>query len=157
MNGQESSTKGLIRYSLPDLTVPASERSFYSFPASKLVKEEWQLLRDYRTATDIVKGSEGLDVQGFTYLEHASSLTAEELLTGTNVQEVYLKEVTDLICRLTGAKKAVVDGAAFRQKAPAEQNDDLYHVPKRGSEFDVAVGKLPRDVVRGDKPFYVKD
>ena len=149
MSQSDSCVKGLIRYCLPDLGLPAAERSFYSFPANKLVKEEWQQLNDYRNALEVVKGPRGLDIQGFTYVKHTSSLSTDKLLTGRNAEDVYLKEVTDLICEVTGANRAVVDGVAFGQKKPTQETTDHYHVSKRGSDMVVALSKIARDKVRG--------
>ena len=77
-------------------------------------------------------------------------MSTDELLTGRNAEDVYLKEVTDLICEVTGANRAAVDGVAFRQKEPTQETTDLYHVSKRGSDMDVALSKIARDKVRDE-------
>ena len=139
-----------LRFVVPDNSVTADERSLFAFPANKEVVEEHLELHDFRTATDVVKGAEGLDVQGFTYINHRSALSdSDEWFTGKNVEETYIPETEDLICKLTGAKRAVVNNVAFRHKLTDQQADPNF-VLRRGCEFDLALAALPKDVAMGE-------
>lgn len=141
-------TYGIFRFLEPDLSVPAEERAIFAGPASKLAKEESIELKDFRTATDIAKGVQGLDVQAFTYLNHKSSLTGEEILQGTNAEDVYAPEVCEWILGVTGGSRAVVHNIAFRRKL-AEKAVDLYHVNRAGGEWDKAIKKQPCNKISG--------
>lgn len=142
------STFGIFRFLEPDLSVPAHERATFAGPASKAAKEETIELHDFRSDKSIARGREGLDVQGFTYVEHASSLTGEELLAGTKAEDIYAPEVIGFMLKLTGGSRAVAHDVGFRRKL-ANRQADLYHVQRRGNEMDQAVSKLPRDRILG--------
>lgn len=125
---------GVFRFLEPDLSVPAEERAIFAGPASKVAKEETIELHDFRTATDVAKGARGLDVQAFTYLNHTSSLTGDEILEETNAEDIYAPEVIDFILGVTGGSRAVVHNIAFRRKLATKQVD-LYHVNRAGGEW----------------------
>ena len=141
----------ILRYIVPDLSVPAKDRSFFAFPANKEVVDTEVQLRDLRTDSDsdIVRGSAGLDVQGFTYVNHESALAQlEGWYEGKNVEEVYLPEVEALVCEVTGAKRAVVNNVAFRRREAEKQVDHSFYY-KRDCDLDRDIGKLPKDQVMG--------
>lgn len=147
--------EGIFRFSVPDLSLSAEERSLFAFPANKEVKEERLRLYDARTDGNLVRGPEGLDVHGFTYINHRSALSdCDQWFTGQNIEEIYLPEVEELVCRITGAKRAVVNNVAFRRKL-TEMQDDHGHVLMRGCVLDQEIGKLPRDVPLG-KPCLIR-
>lgn len=142
-----TATHGVIRYSEPDDSIPASERSFYSFPASRLVEDHTHKLHDLRQPP--IKPGTGLDVQGFTWVQHKSALAGEEWFQGRNIEDVYAPETIKLICEVTGAKRAVVGGFGIRTRSATLQEEKPYDVNLKGDGLDLAVSQLPRDVLRG--------
>ena len=149
-----SSAYGVFRFLEPDLSVPAQERAIFAGPASKDVREERIELHDFRTSTNVAREGRGLDVQGFTYVNHTSALTPDEMLYGSNAEDIYAPEMIDLALRVTGGKRAVVHNIAFRRKLATKQVD-LYHVQRRGNEMDVAVKKQPCDRILGKHETYL--
>lgn len=147
-NIQDSKVYGTFRFFDPDPSVPAEERAIYAGPAPKEAKEETIQLHDFRTASDVAKGFEGLDVQGFTYVKHTSSLRGEEIAQGTNAEDMYAAEIVDLVLSLTGAGHAVVHDITLRTN-PSMMQTDLFKVHLRGNEVDQAIMKLPRDKILG--------
>ncbi|KAF7188080.1 Gibberellin cluster GA4 desaturase [Pseudocercospora fuligena] len=147
--GNPPSQKGFIRFTVPDNSIPPEERGLFGIPGNKLVKEEEIDVIDYRNATDenVVKEPQGLDVQGFTYVEHFSSLIEGDKwfeLEGEEFEKVYFEEVKELICKVTGASRAVVNNSGFRRKPVALQNDPNW-VHMKGTELDKMLCALPRD------------
>lgn len=140
---------GIFRFIDPDLSIPASQRAIYASPAPKRVVEEEIALHDLRAATDLPSGQAGLDTQAFTWAKHQFSLSAEELLQGDNVENVYVQEVKDLVLKVTGAKRAVAHQAAFRRGLATKQ-ENLNAVHPAGGEFDEATLKMPRDRFQGN-------
>lgn len=149
---ESSKFYGAIRFIEPDLSVPAEERAIYAGPAAKLAKDESVELHDFRTSTDVAKGLAGLDVQGFTYMNHEFSLGRDEILGGTNAEDIYAKEVIDMMLKFTGASRAVIHNMTFRRKLAVAQ-EDLYHIRRRGDRSDTEIAKLPKDRVQGKAPF----
>jgi len=148
--GVDPSRYGIFRFSVPDLSLTADERGLFSFPANTEVKEERLQFHDARMDTNIVQGPKGLDVQGFTYIEHRSALSdSDQWTTGQDVEERYIPEVEELICRITGAKRAVVNNVAFRQKL-ADMQVDHKLVLRRGNKIDLALEKVPKNVTMGE-------
>ena len=141
-------TYGTFRFLEPDLSVPAKERAIFAGPASKVAKEETIELHDFRTANDVAQGARGLDVQAFTYINHVSSLTGDEMLQGTNVEDVYAPEVIDFMLGVTGGSRAVVHNIAFRRKLATNQVD-LSYVNRAGGEWDEAIKKRSNDRISG--------
>lgn len=138
-----------FRFDVPDHSLSAHDRALFAPPGAKEVVKERLELHDFWTSPDVVKGAEGLDVQGFTYIKHQSALeSADRWLTGTDIEEVYIRECEDLICKVTGAKRAVANNVFFRR-----QKKDLMSDPKfvalRDSDLDKAVAQLPRDANYG--------
>jgi GA4 desaturase len=142
-NGHSPVSYGTFRFVEEDLSIPASERSFFASPAKKEVRDIRLPLYDYRSDHNITKGPAGLDTCGFTVANHKSALTGEDFL-GHQVEDVYLKECEELVKRLTGAKAAVVNNVALRRKLATEQLDKRFYY-KRGHPMDVALGQAPRD------------
>ncbi|KAK4508374.1 hypothetical protein PRZ48_002112 [Zasmidium cellare] len=135
-----------LRFDVPEKDGPTyKERAHLAPPAAKDSVEERLELHDMRTSPEIVKGGAGLDVQGFTYLQHRS-VVQDELLAGRNVEDVYIPELQDLLCQITGAKKALVDSVLFRRK-----NVGVYVPPKdvvlRGTPLGDALASMPKDGV----------
>ncbi|KAK8071842.1 GA4 desaturase [Apiospora saccharicola] len=94
--------------------------------APETAVEEKLVLHDFRTATDIARGAEGLDVQGFTFINHQSALDTELLLNGTKievVEETYAKEALNLALEITGAKRGIVHKVVFRRRLSPDEPD----------------------------------
>ncbi|EME38479.1 hypothetical protein DOTSEDRAFT_39471 [Dothistroma septosporum NZE10] len=142
----ESPVYGIFRFLEPDLSVPAEDRAIFAAPANVRAVEERIQLHDFRTSADVARGAQGLDVQAFTYIKHKSSLSGEEMLQGTNVEDIYAPETVDMILKLTGASRGVVHNVAFRRD-PATKQNDLKYVMRAGGERDQAVMSLPQDRV----------
>lgn len=139
---------GIFRYVEADLSMPASERGIYAPPAPKCIREETLQLLNFRTSKDVVKGGEGLDVQGFTYVNHSSALSRDDFFQGTNAEDVYAPECIDLVLKLTGAKRGIVHNIAFRRKLATNQAD-LSFVSLKGGPVDQIIEKLPKDRLLG--------
>ncbi|USW59777.1 Putative hydroxylase/desaturase AsaB [Septoria linicola] len=140
---------GIFRFLDPDLSVPASERPMFVGPTPKRVVEERIKLIDFRNSHDIEKGAKGLDVQSFTFVNHKFSLHANQILEGTNAEDIYAQEVIDFMLKLTGASRAVVHNITFRRKTAESQDQTLdpkqYAVQRRGGERLRQVGSQPRN------------
>lgn len=143
-------TYGLFRFVEPDLSISAQERSIFAGPAPKKVQEESLQLHDFRTSKDVRHGQAGLDAQSFTYVDHTSRLTGEELLAGDNAERIYAPEMLDLVLKVTGASRGVVYNIAFRHNL-AERTKDLYSIQSLENVKDKDVLALPRDRVIGEK------
>ena len=141
---------GTFRYSLPDDSVPVQQRSLYTGPSSKLVKDIPHKLHDFRTDPAFTQGGAGLDVQGFTYINHTSALSGDQYFEGRNVEEVYGPEVCELLKAVTGAKRAIVDGATLRSRLATQTEEDLYHVKLKDGPQDQALKKFDPSVMRGE-------
>lgn len=137
-----------FRFGVPDFSVPPEDRSLFSFPATTKVVHERIELHDFRTSTEVTKGPEGLDVQGFTYINHRSVLHNSDQWFDS-VRDAYIPEVEDLICKVTGAKRAIVNNVAFRRKLAADQEDPTFYY-KRGHPLDQALSEIPKDVALGE-------
>lgn len=146
--GSVGETYGIIRYVEPDLSVPARDRAFFANPAPKRLEEIEQTLHDMRTSKDIARGVEGLDVQGFTYLHSPSSLSGEQMLEGTNAEDIYGPETLNMMLKFTGAKKGICHSVGFRLK-PADKQKDLSFVPMRGAEIDQIMAGESLDGILG--------
>lgn len=133
--------RGTVRYNLPDLSVPPEDRGLFSGPAHKYGEDVDVELYDPAADPDIVQGPEGLDVQGFTYINSPSALDENEWLTGNNVEERYVPEVEDLVRKVTGAKKVVVNHLGIRKRLAANNTDPTFY-RKAGDKHDEAVKKL---------------
>ena len=98
--------QGTVRFIDPDLSVPAHERAIFAGPAAKYATHEKIELNDFHKSDDVAKGAKGLDVQAFTFVKHNFSLDRDQMLEGTNAEDVYAKEVLDMMVDLTGASRA---------------------------------------------------
>lgn len=142
-------TEATLRFSIPDFSVPAEERSLFAFAAPKGVVDLKIPLRDARTDTDMVKGPAGLDAQGFAYVKHRSALSnSDRWFVGQDFEDIYMPEICDLVCEVTGAKKAIINNCAFRRKLADEQADPTFYL-KRGNVLDQELAKFPRNVALG--------
>ena len=148
MGSVETDVYGFFKYGQPECD-DASQRAFYSFPRNTVTRVERQQLYDMRTSTDIIKGSQGLDTHGFAWIKHKSSLSGDAWFAPGNAENIYAPEVLDIIRDTTGADRAVVDGMSFRRRIPNDQDKDESFVLQRGCDIDVAVSKMPRQVMRG--------
>lgn len=141
-------TYGVFTFVEPDLSIPAHERPMFAAPETKTSVAEKLVLHDFRTATDIARGAEGLDVQGFTFINHTSALSTERLLNGTNIEDVegtYAQESLNLILELTGAKRGIVHNVVFRRRlSPGEP--DLSSLFPKGDKEEV---DAPRKKILG--------
>lgn len=139
-----------LQFAEIDPNVGHEQRGLFSPAARKEVKDVTVELNDFRTDSRVTKGPDGLDVQGFAYTRHRSVLQdSDQFFTGQNVEDIYIPEVCDLICKMTGAKKAIVNNCAFRRKIVDLQKDPYYYT-KKGDPIDTELGKLPRDKVFGE-------
>lgn len=120
--------RGVVRYNVPDLSIPPEERGLFSGPAHKSGEDVEVDLYDPDTAPELVQGPEGLDVQGFTYVKHRSSLDEDEWLTGHNDYTLRGLKRTARYCRkdITAAAEEALD---------AEDNDT--EPPKRYAAYSV--------------------
>ena len=57
---------------------------------------------------------------------------------------MYLPEVCELVCNVTGAKNAIVNNCAFRRKHAERQADPNFYL-KKGDALDLELGKMERD------------
>lgn len=133
--------RGTVRYNLPDLTVRPEDRGLFSGPAHKSGEDVDVNLYDPVQAPEIIQGPEGLDVQGFTYVKHQSTLDENDWLVGTNVEVKYVPEVVELVQKVTGAKRVVVNHLGIRKRLSANNNDPKFY-RKAGDKHDEAVKKL---------------
>lgn len=88
MASPDTHTYGTIRFTVPDLSLPAKDRGLFALPSNKEIVEEKVELHDARIDSTLAQGAAGLDTQGFTYVKHQSALTSEEWFTEDNVESV---------------------------------------------------------------------
>ena len=139
----------ILRFGIPDLTVQATDRAPLTIPPYSKEVEERLILHDIRTDPDIIQGPEGLDVQGFTYIKHRSKLQdSDQWFAGQNVEDVYFPEICDLVCEVTGAKRAIVNYSAFRRRLAEGQAKPGFYYP-RGGAYETELKKS----TPADKPF----
>ena len=141
----EGDAYGIVRFTIPDNSVSAQDRAIFTLPGNKSLKDEKVKLHDFHASQDVLQGPRGLDNQGFTYIRHKSQLGYDDWLQGTNIEDIYVQELKDLILKVTGAKEAVVYCVAFRRRPATEQG--IEKVEMRGGEMDSFVGCLPRDKI----------
>lgn len=122
-------TYGVLKYIVPSTSVPPSEREFFSFPPASEISLESTPLHDYRKTSDLVKGAAGLDVHGFTVVEHQSKLSGQDWFSDSKAEETYLPEAEALVRRLTGAKNTLMINAAFRRQPPTQRDEKYYKKP----------------------------
>ncbi|CZT16672.1 uncharacterized protein RCC_02507 [Ramularia collo-cygni] len=143
MGSVEREDYGTVRFTVPDDSITAYDRAIYTLPANADYRDQKVKLHDIRTATDILPGLAGLDNQGFAYHKHKSALSGDEWLKDGNVEEIYTKELRDLIMKVTGARDAFVYCVAFRRRAPVDIG--VGKVELRGGELDQVMQCVPRD------------
>ena len=123
---------GTFKFTDPDDSVPASDRAFGSVPATK----DWETvslpLYDYRTDNSMVgKGTlYGVDVNGFTVVNHDAALKHEEWFDTDNIRNLYFPQIKEVVQNLTGAKSVVCVNAAVRCKLATKQQDPNYYRKK---------------------------
>lgn len=138
-----------LRFQELDRSVGKDARGLFAFAAPKEVRDLELPLYDIRTDERLVKGAEGLDTQGFTLVNHQSALTkVDQFFSGQNIEDIYVQETCDLVCRLTGASKAIIVNTAFRRKVVDGQKDPKWY-PKPGEAYEEAIKKMPRDQLLG--------
>ncbi|EXJ71369.1 uncharacterized protein A1O5_05176 [Cladophialophora psammophila CBS 110553] len=135
--------EAIFRYEEPDRSVPAEERSFFSRPAPRNLREEKLTLNDYRTDTKLAKGAEGLHKHGFTVVEHYIDPSA--WATEEDILQTYIPAVQELVETVTGCKTAIVNNVAFRRKKAREYDADRTFYHPRGGELDKMISALPSD------------
>lgn len=133
--------RGTVRYNLPDLSVKPEDRGLFSGPAHKHGEDVEVDLYDPAASPEIIQGPEGLDIQGFTYVQHKSALDADEWLMGNNVEEKYVPEVQELVKQVTGARSVVVNHLGIRKRLAANNSDPTFY-RKKGDKHDEAVKQL---------------
>jgi hypothetical protein len=114
-----------------------------------MITHKTHLFRNnYRTDPNIVKGAAGLDIQGFTVINHQLALTKDEWFPESNTEKIYCPEVQALVKEVTGVKMVLINNAAFHRKLITKQADPN-HYTKRGEElFDVAALRLDKPMGR---------
>ncbi|CAK1363211.1 hypothetical protein CB0940_04683 [Cercospora beticola] len=142
--GSIEETYGIFRFVDPDLSVSAYDRAIFANPRPKRLEQLKLPLHNFWTSDEVAKGNAGLDTQGFTYIKHASSLTADEVFEGRNVEDVLVPETIDMMLKLTGAKHGVAHNVGFRRKSAAKQ-ENLDFIPMRGNELDQILAKMPKN------------
>lgn len=141
-----------LRFATPDHLPRAEDRAIYAMNKNKDIHELTLNLHDARDDPDLVTGADGLDVHGFAYIKHQSVLSqGDRWYLGTNMEDTYLREVEELVCRITGAKRAVVNNCAFRRKPVTMQNRSDPVIMK-GSVIDKMLTRLPKDRCLGMLP-----
>lgn len=138
-------TRGHFRFSEPDTSIPPEERGVFSLGGIKDMLETDLPLHNFWSDPNIIKGIEGLDVQGFIYIKHQSALSGEEWFTENNVEHVYFPEIVDLVKRELGAKSVVVQNCGFRRRLAEKQADPNFFNMK-GGPMDKELAKLPNDI-----------
>lgn len=133
--------RGTVRYNLPDLRVKPEDRGLFSGPAHIHGEDVEVDLHDPAASPEIIQGPEGLDIQGFTYVKHQSSLGEQDWLEGSNVEEKYVPEVVELVKQVTGAREVVVNHLGIRKRLAANNSDPTFY-RKKGDKHDEAVKKL---------------
>lgn len=148
MTSDHKDVYGVFQYVEADNSVSANDRALYTLPSSRSIVNISQRLHNMRTSNEIVKDSQGLDIQGFTYLKHESALSGEDWFLGSNIEDVYVPEIINLVCKVTGAKRAVIDSIQFRRRLASEEEEQ--NIPRRkGDSFDEMASKLPKNTLRG--------
>ena len=144
---EDNQPVGTVRYAIPENDDGLEERSIFAFPAKKHIEDREVRLYDMRTDPHFVPGPEGVDAQGFTYINHRSCLSDDYRWFEEGVMEkFYLQETEELLCRVLGARKAISNNCIFRRK-PANVSQDPKKVAKKGDDVDRALSALPRDKV----------
>jgi hypothetical protein len=133
-----TSARGTVRYNVLDLSVRPEDRGLFSGPAHKYSEDIEVDLIDPASSPEIVQGPQGLDIQGFTYVKHQSAVDVDEWMHGENPEEVYVKEVEDLVGKVTGAKTVIVNHLGIRKRL-AEKNADPSFYRKAGDKHDETV------------------
>lgn len=146
MGNEKQQDMALIRYCVPDRSVPPSQRNFYAFPAHQSTTTLSVPLHDARTYPHLIKGKEGLDVHGFAYIKHKTSIT--NWFEGTDVEDAYLRETELLVCQVTGAKRAVASSCAFRRKLESSA-EELAKKAKQGGSLALSMAKMPKNRCNG--------
>lgn len=138
-----------MRFKIPDSSITSQDRGLYALAAPKEVHDLKIPLHDARTDTNIVKDPVGLDTQGFAYVDHHSALDdSDRWFIGQDFEEIYMPEVRDLVCKVTGAKKAIIINCAFRRRLADEQADQKFYY-KKGCTFDQELATFPKNVAMG--------
>jgi hypothetical protein len=138
------SVQAVFRYGEPDRSVPASARSLFSQPKLVNMHEAQLPLHNYRTATHLTRGVEGLHRHGFTLLEN--HVDPGMYATEQDVRESYIPYVEKLVRELTGCKTAIVNNAAFRRKVAEKYDKDKAFYHPKGGEIDRMMAAFPSDV-----------
>lgn len=149
MGSLEEPQHGILHFGTPDNSITARQRGFFAFPSYKSVDKVSVPLLDARTGRNVVQGPDGLDVQGFAFLDHRSALAGpDKWFLNDNIEDVYLRECEDLILEVTGAKHAVASNCSLRRRTVSALTEPNFFVPK-GGEIDQNLAKIPRDRCTG--------
>lgn len=108
------STPATIYFGVPDLSYTPEQRAILTSPPEEHFPAE-VLLHDFSTSSELTKGVDGLDVQGFTYLRHHSKIL--ELGNSWDDAQLhqYYHELEELMCEWLGARKAFVVNTVVRR------------------------------------------
>lgn len=142
-SSQQPKEIALIRYCVPDRTISPSQRDLFESPAYDSTISLYLPLHDARTSSTLKKGAEGLDVHGFAYLKHETTVT-----NWSEVTEEYLREVEELLCRVTGAGKAVACSYELR-RAVESSGERCQKSVKEGAGLVVGMAEMSRDRFSG--------
>ncbi|KAL2060507.1 hypothetical protein VTL71DRAFT_9538 [Oculimacula yallundae] len=111
-----SPVSGKLLYIEPEDPLNVDNRPFYGLPAVKHAEYQTLPLHDIRTDAAL-EGGPRLDIHGFTYKRHVSSLLGEEWFSKEDIAAKYLPEVEALLKSTTGAKKVAFIMVNFRRKS----------------------------------------
>lgn len=107
-------TPATIYFGVPDLSCTPERRAILTVPPEEHFPAEI-LLHDFSTSSELTKGVDGLDVQGFTYLKHHSKIQALGNSWDDAQLNQYHPELEALMCEWLGARKAFVINTVVRR------------------------------------------
>lgn len=107
-------TPATIYFGVPDLSCTPERRAILTVPPEEHLPAE-VLLHDFSTSSELIKGVDGLDVQGFTYLKHHSKILELGNSWDDAQLDQYYHELEALMCEWLGARKAFVINTVVRR------------------------------------------
>ncbi|RMZ66297.1 GA4 desaturase [Pyrenophora seminiperda CCB06] len=99
---------------VPDLSCTLEQRAILTVPPEEHFPAE-VLLHDFSTSTELIKGVDGLDVQGFTYLKHHSKILELGSSWDSAQLDQYYHELEAMMCERLGARKAFIINTVVRR------------------------------------------
>ncbi|KAH7346690.1 hypothetical protein BKA65DRAFT_477870 [Rhexocercosporidium sp. MPI-PUGE-AT-0058] len=160
----QKTARGTFLYIEPDETaLEAEQRPFFGLPSAKRTEYHNLAVHDMRTSPSL-KTTNGpqLDIHGFTFTRHTSSLSGDEWFSQAQITGKYLQEVEALLKAATGAKKIAFSAVLYRRKLSSKAQAAPYLKSRRREEDMVDPTKTVSDkVLNSPFPFvhidYTKD